>query len=74
MRIKEERMQTILALPNPLNETDQIIPCNIIGSWDLCSLQYDNDGGNGTSLFVLDNWEIIEGIFMSMYSTQTTKN
>ena len=27
-----------------------------------------------TSLFVLDNWEIIEGIFMSMYSTQATKN
>ena len=54
-------------------ETDQIIPCNIIGSWDLSSLQYDNDDGNGTSLFVLENWEII-GIFMSMYSTQATKN
>ena len=47
-------------------ESDQIIPCNIIGTWDYSNLEYGNEDYKST--FVLDNWEIIEGIFVSLYS------
>ena len=47
-------------------ETDQIVPVNVIGSWDLSSVQRRGDDG-ATGVFVVDNWEIIDGVFLSMY-------
>ena len=47
-------------------ETDQIIPVNVVGSWDLTSVQRQRDE-SATGVFVLDNWEIVEGFFRSMY-------
>ena len=47
-------------------ESDQIIPVNVIGSWDLSCVQRQGDA-SATGVFVLDNWEIIEGVFKSMY-------
>ena len=47
-------------------ETDQIIPVNVVGSWDLTGVQRYEDNG-ATGLFILDNWEIIDGIFSAMY-------
>jgi hypothetical protein len=37
----------------------QILPCNVIGSWDTSSSR--------NITFVLDNWHIIEGLFQSFY-------
>ena len=48
-------------------EVDQIIPVNVIGSWDLSRLERKNDSDGASGIFVLDNWEIVEGIFASMY-------
>ena len=36
----------------------QIIPCNIIGTWNMTSRK---------STFEVDNWQIIEGLFQSLY-------
>ena len=36
----------------------QIIPCNVLGSWDMSSRQ---------TKFEVENWEVIEGLFQSMY-------
>ena len=47
-------------------EVDQIIPVNVIGSWDLSGLEGENDN-DASDIFVLDNWEIVEGLFASMY-------
>ena len=47
-------------------EVDQIIPVNVIGSWDLSGLEGKNDN-DASAIFVLDNWEIVEGLFASMY-------
>ena len=41
-----------------ITETIQIIPCNVIGAWDMTSRQ---------PKFEVENWEIIEGVFQSMY-------
>ena len=41
-----------------ITETIQIIPCNVIGAWDMSSRQ---------QTFVVENWEAIEGVFQSMY-------
>ena len=43
-----------------LVELIQIVPCNVIGSWDLTRPK---------SIFKLSNWDIIEGLVKSMYST-----
>ena len=40
-------------------ETNQIVPCNIIGAWNYMS--------NRATIFELSNWEIIEGLYKSMY-------
>lgn len=40
-------------------ETMQIIPCNVIGAWDRTK--------NRRHTFELSNWEIIEGLFRSLY-------
>ena len=48
-------------------EVDQIIPVNVIGSCDLSRLERKNDRDGASGIFVLDNWEIVEGIFASMY-------
>ena len=39
-------------------ELDQIIPCNIIGAWNLQGRSFT---------FELDNWHVIDGIFQAMY-------
>ena len=36
----------------------QIIPCNVLGSWNMTSRQ---------SKLEVENWEVIEGLFQSMY-------
>ena len=36
----------------------QIIPCNVIGAWDMTSRQ---------PKLVVENWEMIEGLFVSMF-------
>ena len=41
-----------------ITETILIIPCNVIGAWDMTSRQ---------PKFEVENWEIIEGLFQSMY-------
>ena len=48
-------------------EVDQIIPVNVIGSWNLSGLQRRSDSDGASGIFVLDNLETIEGIFTSMY-------
>ena len=41
-----------------ITETVRIIPCNVIGAWDTRRRKPN---------FVVDNWEIIEGLFKALY-------
>ena len=41
-----------------VTKTVQVIACNVIGAWDMTRRK---------PTFILDNWEIIDGLFQSLY-------
>ena len=47
-------------------ETVEIVPGNGVRSWDLTGVGRYEDN-NATGLFILHNWEMIDGIFLAMY-------